>query len=511
LSADDVPPTVNVPPLPLVNVPPLPLVNVPTVPAVERLSPSEVRTKAVRGVIAVASREIVLRGFGLAASLVLTRLLTPTDFGVIAFGSTLIAFGTLVANGGFGAQLVQGDTEPTREELRALQGISFGGSFVLFALIAAVALPIGGRAGDVAALMATSLPLSALSAPNAIVAERRLLSRPGVRADIAQAVIYNLLSVGLVIAGLGVWGVAVGLLVGTVVGTVVLILAGPIGFVVPQLSWSASRRFLRFGFTFQAAGLASLLRDQGLNLLAASLGGLRVLGIWSLATKVLQGVTFVFAALLRVSFPAVARLIESGGDAREAVQRALSISTVVTGFAVVAIGGSAPALVPIAFGSRWSDVISVLPWAAAGLMVSGPIATTAASFLYAIGEARAVLTSIIAHSLAWYVVAVPLLPVMGAEALGIGWAVGAAADAIVLSRALARHRIGMAEATAPPTFAAALAGAVGWGIAVSLPPGWLALGASLLAGQLAYLFVMLMARPQAVLGVVDVVRRARAV
>jgi O-antigen/teichoic acid export membrane protein len=254
--------------------------------------------------------------------------------------------------------------------------------------------------------------------------------------------------------------------------------------------------------------VASLVRDQGLNLLAASLGGLTVLGIWSLASRVLQGVLFVFTSLFRVSFPAVARLVESGEDPRSSVQRALSLSTIITGFAVVAIGGCAPALVPFAFGDRWHGVVAVLPWAAAGLVVAGPVATTAVSFLYARGEPRTVLNSVLAHSAAWYLVAVPLIPTLGAEALGIGWAVGCAVDVTVLARALARHGIRVAPFSGPPAVAAALAGAAAWLIAAAMGPTLLGVAASLAGGEVAYLAVMLAVRPALVADVCRTTRRA---
>jgi O-antigen/teichoic acid export membrane protein len=456
----------------------------------------------------VATREVVLKAFGLLGGFVLARLLTPRDFGIIAFGATLIAFGNLIANGGIGAQLIQGASEPTGDELGALQGISVAGSFGVFALVAAIGLPIGGRVGEIATVMASSLPLSALSAPNAIVAERRMLYGPSVRADIAQTVCYNALAIGLVLLGLGVWSLAIALVIGTVVGTATLIVSGPIGFVWPILSWTVSRRFLKFGVQFQAASVASLVRDQGLNLITASLGGLKVLGIWSLANRMLQAVGFVFVSLFRVSFPAVARLVESGEDPRESVQRALSISTVITGFAVVAIGGSAPVLVPVAFGNQWHAVVAVLPWAAAGLLVAGPVGTTAVSFLYARGEPRTVLNSVLAHSAAWYLVAVPLLPTLGAEALGIGWTFSCAVDVVVLGRALARHGIGMGSVSAPPALAAGIAGAAAWLIAQALAPTVPALALSLAAGQTAYLAIMVIIRPRQVMDVFRTIRRA---
>lgn len=458
------------------------------------MSGDEVRRRAVRGVVAVVSREVVVRVFGLLGNVVLARLLTPRDFGTIAFGSTLMAFGYLLANGGVGSQFIRDQDEPSAADLRALQGISFAGSFAVFTIIAAIALPIGGRVGQVSTLMAVSLPLSSLSAPNGIIAERRMLYSPSIRADILQTIVYNIVAIGLVVAGAGVWGLAIGLVVSTLVGSVTLIVLGPLGFVRPVLSLSTTRRFLAFGLAFQASSIASLLRDQAINVLAATLGGLRVLGVWSLTGKILSAILLVFTALFRVSFPAVARLIERGEDAREAVQRALSLSTAVTGFSVVAIGGAAPALVPVVFGARWNGAVDVLPWSAAGLLVAGPVATTAVSFLYAKNEPGTVLWSVIAHSLTWCAVAAALLPSVGAEALGIGWVAGCAVDVGILARALGRHRIAVSPFSVPPALAAGAAGSASWLTILAVGPTLPGLIAGLAVGEAGYLLIMLVAR-----------------
>jgi O-antigen/teichoic acid export membrane protein len=454
------------------------------------LSAPEVRRRAIDGVVSVAFREIALRVLGLLGNLVLARLLTPKEFGVFAFGYTLIALAGFIADGGLGAKLIQRTEEPTMPQLRSLHGVTLLASFAALALTAAIGLPFG-LPGRIATLMACSLPLSALRAPTTVLAERRMLYAPIVRADIVQTISYNVIAIGLVLVGLGVWGLAIAVVVSTVTGTIFLLTVGPVGFIRPSFSLRHVRPFLSYGFQFQAVGVVSTLRDQGLNLAAAGVGGLAVLGIWSLAQRVLQGIMLVFTSLWRVSFPAVSRLIDSGEDPRPSVQRALSLSTIVTGFAVVAVGGTGPALVAVAFGAKWHGVTAVLPWAAAGILVSGPISTTAVSLLYARNEPRTVLIAVVAHSLVWFAVAVPLIPSLGAEALGIGWFAGAAADCALLARALGRYGVRVLPYSGFPALVAVAAGALSWLIASNVRPPGAAFGASLVTGEGVYLAIML--------------------
>src|SRR3954451_17382288 len=82
---------------------------------------AQVTQAALRGVGVVAFRGLALRGLAFAGSLVLARLLTPTDFGMIAVGAGIALVGTLLTDGGLGAALIGRRDPPSRPELAALQ------------------------------------------------------------------------------------------------------------------------------------------------------------------------------------------------------------------------------------------------------------------------------------------------------------------------------------------------------------------------------------------------------
>jgi O-antigen/teichoic acid export membrane protein len=471
----------------------------------EPFSARELRGLAVTGVMSIAVRGVVTRGLGLVGSLVLARLLTPSDFGAIAFGYTLITFGAFMTDGGIGATLIRRREDPTTHELRSLLGFVLITSLGAVALIAAIGLALG-RTGVLATIMALSLPVLAFKVPTAITAERKLFYRPLVRADIAQVAVYNVAAVGLVAAGLGVWGLAIGMLVSALAGTIILLAIGPTGFLLPAFSLRTVRPFLSFGLAFQAVNVVNTLRDQGLNVLTAAVGGLSVLGIWSLANRVLQGIMLVLESVWRVSFPAISRLIETGERPEPSIERALALTTAFTGFAAVALGGTAPALVPIAFGARWEDVVPVLPWAAAGILIAGPISTSAVGLFYARNRPRVPLGAVLAHTATWFAVTTPLLPALGAEALGIGWFAGAIVDAVILGRALSNEGVHVVRQWAPPVIVALGAATVGWLVATTVRPHAVGLAASLVSVEILYLTGMLVVRRAVV---VDLYRMLR--
>src|SRR5580693_9154948 len=71
------------------------------------LARHEITSRATRGAISSMARGYGVRIIGLLGNILLARLLLPRDFGMIALGNTIVAFGAFLASGGLGATLVR--------------------------------------------------------------------------------------------------------------------------------------------------------------------------------------------------------------------------------------------------------------------------------------------------------------------------------------------------------------------------------------------------------------------
>jgi O-antigen/teichoic acid export membrane protein len=458
----------------------------------EGLSSSEVRAKAAASVVTVAARNVTVRVLGLAGNIVLARLLVPSDFGLVSLGLTVTMLGSLLANAGFGPTLVRRERPPSRHELGAVLGFQLAVTIGVVAVVAAVALAVGGS-GPVIALMVLALPIDALRIPTGIVAERRLDFHVTARAEVVEMVAYNLAAIGLVVAGLGVYGVALAVIVRALSGSGLLLASGPVGPQRPRWSWPLVREIWRFGVKFQLNSFVTVARDQGVNVVAASIGGLAVLGVWSLAYRLLQSVLLLFQALWRVSFPAIARLLEAGEEHGPLLRRGVGLAAVAAGLPAVAMAGSAPALVPVLFGPRWDDAIPVLPWGAAALLVSGPVTTACTGYLYAVGRAGAVLRSATAQAVLWVGLTALLIGPLGPEGVGIAMlagALGLTASQVASLRGSLELRLH--RTLGPSLVAAAVGGVLGWEAATALEGDAVALAASLVVAEGAFLALSLL-------------------
>ena len=398
-------------------------------------SPEAIRERGALGAALLMVRAAAAQVVAFGGILVLAHLLPPNAFGIVAFGTTIITIGNFFADGGLGAALIRNAADPTVDELRTLLGFQL----VVAVAIAVCLAAVGARAGTtgaVTAIMAGSLPLLALRAPHAIALERALQYRPIASIEFTESLVFYGWAIATVWAGWGVWGFASAAVVRALAGSVLMNVASPLGLITPRLARGTLRSMLGFGIGFQAVGLATLGRDQGVNLVVAAVGGTQLLGYWSLANRLLQVPFWLFQALWRVSYPTMARLRAHGEDTRHTVERYARVAALAAGAMLAPLAASAHYLVPAVFGANWAPAATPLPWASAGLVVAGPISVAAAGYLYSERDVRTPLNATIVNGVVWIALTAILLGPVGIAAVGVAWMLASWTEAVIFSRAL---------------------------------------------------------------------------
>jgi O-antigen/teichoic acid export membrane protein len=460
------------------------------------LSSADVRKRAAAGALLISMRSLAIRGLGFLGNLVLARLLLPEDFGILAFGLTLISLGTFFADAGIAAGLVRRNRAPALHELRSILGFQLLAASIVATAVAAFAVP-AGRSGQVATVMMLSVVVSAWRSPATLLLERQLDYRALATVEVAEGFVFVTVSICAVGLGAGVWGVAGAHVVRAGVGSVLMIRRSPMRVLHPALQMRVIRELFGYGLVVQAGWLFHILRLQVINFTTAAIAGLPVLGYYSLSDRVMQLPWLVFESLIRVTFPAMARIVATGDDARADVERGLRLLTVTAGSLLALVGGTAPSLLPSFFGARWAPAADAVPLIALGMLLAGPVIAVGHGYLYAIGDARKVLVASAAHTATWVVVAVPLLPEIGVTAVGAGLCAGFAVEGLIVARGI-RQRTGLRpyRVTAAPSSVMVVAGSIGYAAATAVEPSLVATAVLALGiGVLVAVGVLIVARP----------------
>lgn len=467
----------------------------------------EIRQRAARSALTIMLRGLAVRGIGLLGNVFLARLLLPRDFGMVTLGMTIVTIGDFLASGGLASALVRKTGKIDVRTLQAVYGFQLLVTILISLLVTAIGVPLG-RAGALAAIMVWSLVLDTGRMPNAIVLEREMEYRIVLQAEIVETLVWNAWAVAAVLSGAGVWGVASAQVARAAVGYVMLSARGPSGFIVPVISWSRVRPLLKFGAKFQGFSAVLLARDQGLNIAIAAIGGLSAIGVWSIVYRLTMVVAILLESLWRVSYPAMSRLKEVGTAPGPIIRRSVGMATIMVGLLVVALGGGAPAFVPLFFGESWRAATSVVPLAAAGVLITGPLTAVLVGYLLAEDRAGLLTRMSIIDGLISAAVGLPLLSLIGVVGLGIGAVASALADMAILSRALHRGwSIGVLRPMVAPGLATLAGGTGSWLVAASLGANVGSMVGAIAVGEVIYVGLLLVIGRRAFLDSARVVRR----
>ncbi|WP_408034094.1 lipopolysaccharide biosynthesis protein [Thiorhodovibrio winogradskyi] len=300
-----------------------------------------------------------------AVTMVLARLLTPADFGLLAMLLVFIGFAAVLVEGGLGTALVQKQVTNANDETTVFL-INLGVAFALAGLLWLMAPVIAMFYNQLLLIpllqaMLWLLPLGALvTVPNALLSQR-LEFRKRAMAELVASTGSALLALWLAWRGWGVWSLVWQALTGAVLRAALLWWVS---------GWRPQGRFngAAFAELFRFAGpllLANAMNVASVRLQALMIGKLfdaRALGFYGLAQDTQQApAQFMNALINRVGLPVFSKVArEQPGQMAGALRLALRLSMFVFAPCMGGIAVLASPLVLVLYGPQWAEVAPIL-------------------------------------------------------------------------------------------------------------------------------------------------------
>ena len=308
---------------------------------------------------------------------ILTRLLSPHDFGVVAVALTVLPILYLLSDFGFATYVIQADKVDERM-LSTAFWYSCASGILLAVGLGLIAGPVGGwlNVSGLSSVLwgcAPAVLFVTFSSVSQALLKRRMAFRQLAVQSVLGAIAGQIVAVGFAIAGLGVWAL-VGQLV-VMEELVVAVMAGISAGWLPkfQFSWAEFKTMASFGTKIVGVEGVGLMRSWAETAIVGSVIGIAGLGYLRVSQRLIQVTQDLSAAaILPVSTVAFARLRHDPERLRRAYLRALSVSYAVVTPIMLLVTVGAPEIVPLVFGSGWED--SVLPaqaLAIAGILTLG--------------------------------------------------------------------------------------------------------------------------------------------
>ena len=335
------------------------------------------RHKAISGVKWNGVSMGVITGLQFITLIVLARILSPMDFGVMGMIMVVIGFAQAFADMGLSNAIIhRQDTSP--DQLSSLYWLNVLAGVAVFCVICASAPLIVGfyhepRLQNLLYLTAAIFLITPLGQQFQILLQKELKFEGLAKIGIASAVANSIVAVLLAFSGFGVFSLIWGQLAGAAVKVVLLFKIGR-GNWKPRFHYSRQdiKGYASFGLYQMGERTINYFNANLDYLLIGSLLGAKALGYYTLAYNlIIRPASMINPVITTVAFPVFAKMQNDRDALKNGYLKVLQLLSffnfpLMAGLAVVA-----PLAVPAVFGDQWlPSVILIQILAIVGLLRS---------------------------------------------------------------------------------------------------------------------------------------------
>ena len=334
------------------------------------------------------------QALSLVVFVILARLLTPSDFGLVALAAVFVALAQLVVDQGLGDALIQ-RREITQLQIDTAFWVAIATGILLTGGLALLAEPLAGllrepELAPILQVLSLTFILSALaSIPIALLTRALAFRLLAIRA-VLSIVGGGIVGIGMALLGFGAWA-----LVGQQVAQAVLSVV-TLWSVTP---WKPRAEFSRadfavlfpFGIKVVSSDILGFVSRNADNFLIGAYLGTGPLGFYAVGYRILDVSQRVLINVARkITFPVFSRIQHDPSRLTRAYLRVTRVAGVLIVPAYIGLALVSPELTVFVFGPTWAESGPV----AAILFLSGPVLALQAfsgSLLYATGNPGIVL------------------------------------------------------------------------------------------------------------------------
>lgn len=295
---------------------------------------------------------------------IMSRVLTPGDFGSVAFAQAIVLMTQLVIALGINEALIQ------RRPINMLHvdsafWVSLCSGLVGFIFCAGIGLYFiyfmqQTLVGTILIIEGSACLFTGLNLLPSAMLDRKLRTKAIARRTVAGRLTYCLVAIGLAVSGFGVWSIVIAGVIQNIILTLIF-WRGLQRWPQRRFSMSHAKQLVAFGFPVMLEGAQWAFLTRGFNLLVGALHGLNILGLISVAFKATDALSNIIGSVAgRIGLP----LFSSMQEDRERLKRSFMQVTQVMAFVstpiFVGLALTAQLWVPLLLGDKWSDAIAMI-------------------------------------------------------------------------------------------------------------------------------------------------------
>lgn len=320
--------------------------------------------KTIRGVAWNSVDRIATYGISFIVSIVLARLLTPDDYGLIGLINIFIVIFNTILDGGLSTALIRKE-EVNNIEYNTVFYANLIISIILTGLLYLCAEPISSffdrpELASLLRAMSFVLVINALSIVQQSILTRNINFKDQTKVSVIAQIVSGVLGISLAFCGFGVWSLVIQQLSGRFLTT---IFWGIYSRWLPSLvfSWNSFKELFSFGWKLLVARVLGSLWGQLYQFVIGKFYSPYMLGLYTRATQYSHLFsTGVSDVVLKVSLPIMSSIQNEEDRLIIATRKIIKATMFFTFVLMMGMAAIAKPLVFVLIGEKWLPCVPML-------------------------------------------------------------------------------------------------------------------------------------------------------
>ena len=325
---------------------------------------SNLKEKTARGIKWGFIDNVAGVGIIAIANLILARILSPQDFGIIGMTAIFITLSNSLIDSGFSSALIRLKSV-TEKDLNTVFHFNFVTSLLLYAILYFTAPLIAGFFGqpvltDIVRVLSLSMIVNALCIVQKVILIRRIDFRTQAIASTVSSVLSSGVAIWMALYGFGVWSLVALQVLKSVFTAVILWLCSK-WFPSFLFSVKSLKEMFSFGGRMLLTAIVSTLWSEIYSFIIGKTYAPSVLGQYSRADKFRNMVTSNISTVMqRVTYPVLSMINDEKDRQARAYRKILRTAVLIMFPAVLGLAAVSEPLVLTLIGDQWVPAVGYL-------------------------------------------------------------------------------------------------------------------------------------------------------
>ena len=329
------------------------------------MSQQSLKDKTIKGTMWSAIDNVAQYGVAFVVSIILARLLSPDDYGLLGIIGIFTVVCNAIINGGFSSALIR-KKDVSEKDYNTTFIVNLIASVILYAILF-VSAPLIAKFFNREELVSLTRvsSLAMVIGALAIVQHTRLTKRIDFKTQtkitFVSSIVSGVVGISMAILNFGVWALVVQILTSQILSTILLWIYN---HWKPKLDFNKNsfNELFGFGWKMMVSGILDSLWTQLNQVIIAKFYNTATLGQYTRADHYSQLLSSNLTSVIqRVTYPVLSEIQDDNERMVAAYRKVIKLTMFVTFAAMFALGAISEPLIHCMIGEKWHEAATYLP------------------------------------------------------------------------------------------------------------------------------------------------------